>query len=156
MAIATSRVTAQPTPVPGTGLLVGWDVNFNNVTGRFDYSYTIKNNTANNLVDAVRWTVSEDSLFGHAGLHDEVNFANDGGLFQYDRVLGGFAGHNYDWRNLDIGPLGLGADTITIGFSDAHGPTMERWRLENGAAFGVGGLPPAFGLRFPGWGLWSQ
>jgi hypothetical protein len=131
--------------IPGTDLSVGWDVNFNNVTGLFEYRYTVTNNGLANLVDNVRWTVAEDGTFGHAGLHHEGNFLNDGGLYQYDRILGGFPGHNYDWRNLDI-PAG---NSITIGFDDIHGPTMELWRIEQGAAFGVGGLPPVIGAPVP-------
>jgi hypothetical protein len=130
--------------IPGTDLSVGWDVNFNNGNGLFEYRYTITNNGAANLTDQVRWSVAEDQVFGHAGLHDEGNFLNDGGIYQYDAVLGGFPLHNYDWRNLDI-PAG---NSITVGFDDIHGPTMERWRIQQGLASLQGG-PPDLGAPVP-------
>jgi hypothetical protein len=123
--------------IPGMQLEVGWTVDFNPVSNLFEYRYKIKNSGANNIVDNARWTVAEDRLRGHAGIHDEQNFLNDGGNFQYDRNKPLFPQHNYDWRDLDIN---AGA-TVTIGFDDIHGPAMEMWELELGGASIVGILP---------------
>lgn len=115
---------------PGMQLEVGWTVNHNAATNLFEYRYQITNKTGANIVDNARWTVAEDRLRGHAGLHDEQNFQNDGGIFQYDRNKPLFPQHNYDWRDLDIN---AGA-TVTIGFDDVHGPSREMWELELGGA----------------------
>jgi hypothetical protein len=121
-------VSAQP--IPGTNLNLTWSVAFNAGTGLFDYRYNITNNGAAAIVNGVRLTAAEDQFRGHAGLHDEGAFLNDGGVFQYDRVLAGFPAHNYDWNALNVPAFG----TTTVGFSDIHGPTMAPYRVENGAA----------------------
>jgi len=125
-------------PIAGTPLDLSWGVNYNAGAGLFEYRYNIANTGAANIVDGARWTVAEDRVTGHAGLHHEQNFLNDGGLFQFDRVKAGFPAHNYDWRDLDI-PAG---NSITIGFDDEHAPRMEMWEIENGAI--------SFDQAFPG------
>jgi hypothetical protein len=107
-----------------------WSVDFNHGTGLFEYRYTINNTGGVAIVDNARLTVSEAELDPHTGLHDELNFLNDAGLFAYDRVKPAFPLHNYDWRDLDIGAGG----SIVLGFDDVHGPTMAPWEIELGAA----------------------
>jgi hypothetical protein len=146
-------------PIVGTPLDVTWDVSHNAITDLFQYRYYIENTGAAAIVNGVRLTVAEDPVGAHAGLHHEVNFLDDGGLFQYDRPKPAFPFDNYDWRDLDIAAGG----TITLGFDDIHGPTSAPWEIEFGAVSntnfvlgmpvpfvgnGLGGLPgrPGGGL----------
>lgn len=136
---------ANAIPIAGTPLDVAWTVDHNPVADLYEYRYQITNTGAVPIVDGVRWTVAEDQLRGHAGLHDEppLSFMNDAGVFAYDGVKAGFPVHTYDWTDLDI-PAGA---TIVVGFDDAHGPTTEKWGIEFGA-FGAVRVSP--GAPVPG------
>jgi hypothetical protein len=84
-------------------------------------------------------------------LHDETDFRNANGSYRYDGLpfLALLDPHNYDWSNLSLLP----GDTLMVGFSDIHAPTLANWgiKLADGSvSMGNGMLPVPAPVPEPG------
>ena len=91
----------------------------------WEYRYKITN-LLNVNRDSIRFVINEAP--NHAGLHHEFNKI---GAMVYDQNVAGFPplrNHNYFWNNLNIGAL----NSVTVGFDDIHGPTLEAWGIQAG------------------------
>ena len=94
----------------------------------WEYRYKITN-LRNVNRDSIRFVINE--ALNHAGLHHEFNII---GAMVYDQNVAGFPplrNHNYFWNNLNIGAL----NSVTVGFDDIHGPTLEAWGIQAGANY---------------------
>lgn len=105
--------------------------------GEWDYRYLFTNTGQSS--STFEFMLSEADAHH---LHDEVKFLNANGNYRYDGppISASLDLHNYDWTHLSLLP----GDSLMVGFSDIHGPTLENWgvKLADGTvSMGTGLLP---------------
>jgi hypothetical protein len=110
----------------------GWDVTVSDsvtdLGGSYRYQYSIQNTGATDF-NFTAFLINEAAPHP-AGIHHEYNVT--GGAINYDNVPEatklGLSSHNYDWG---VGVVAAGS-SVTFGFDDVHGPTLEYWGIDTG------------------------
>jgi hypothetical protein len=133
LVIAGRELPAQPLQIhlDRSTFELSWSVQWNPSTSVFEYRYTISNRGPDPET-GLRWTVGEDQLRSHAGLHHE----DPAGLpvWEEDAMdldpapgipLFPFPTHNYDWQDLALDS----GESVVLGFDDPHAPGFGVWQL---------------------------